>query len=398
MQLKGHHNNIQTAYDTLASQFHALQNEKGAMEAHHLAQIEGWRHELEAKQGQFEEARAQVMQPRELDKLRKQLLEELETPTREKIRAYECEIEESVERYTQAVRDLESLRTQHDIEVARLLKELEYQRIDHGQELAIARKELEMAEQTAATKATRIEDLEAECRENLQVRANNAALAADNESQRKLRQEAVLAMEKAQTQLTQHSIITDKLERRINSLQTEIEVCNGEYSKLQIKLEQCESGKADLQNRLDEFEFKHRTDLKRAHAEAAKERAELESEFAIEREEAEEKEQAILIRLAAHDASIKKIQDDCDAKVYAAEDSARSARRKAEAGKIEAEIKLDAALTELAACKSDTLKAVGEAEGLRAALAVMEREYANEVPALRADLEQFKKVRMCSHH
>ena len=83
-------------------------------------------------------------------------------------------------------------------------------------------------------------------------------------------------------------------------------------------------------------------------------------------------------------------------KVNAAEDSARK-RRKAEAGKIEAEIKLDAALTELAACKSDTLKAVGEAEGLRAALAVMEREYANEVPALRADLEQFKKVRVCSH-
>ena len=179
MQLKGHHNNIQTAYDTLASQFHALQNEKGAMEAHHLAQIEGWRHELEAKQIQFEEARAQVMQPRELDKLRKQLLEELETPTREKIRAYECEIEESVERYTQAVRDLESLRTQHDIEVARLLKELEYQRIDHGQELAIARKELEVAEQTAATKAHELRNFEAECRENLQVRANNAALAAD---------------------------------------------------------------------------------------------------------------------------------------------------------------------------------------------------------------------------
>ena len=127
-----------------------------------------------------------------------------------------------------------------------------------------------MAEQTAATKATRIEELEAECRENLQVRANNAALAADNKSQRKLRQEAVLALEKAYREVKQHSLITDKLERRINSLQTEIEVCNGEYSKLQIKLEQCESGKADLQNRLDEFEFKHRTDLKRAHADAAK--------------------------------------------------------------------------------------------------------------------------------
>ena len=54
-------------------------------------------------------------------------------------------------------------------------------------------------------------------------------------------------------------------------------------------------------------------------------------------------------------------------------------------------MKLDASLTELAACKSDMLRAVGEAEGLRAALSVMEREYANEVPALRKDLEQCKK-------
>ena len=124
---------------------------------------------------------------------------------------------------------------------------------------------IEVAEQTAATKATRIEELEAECRENLQVRANNAALAADNQSQRKLRQEAVLALEKAQAQVKQHSLITDKLERRINSLQTEIEGCNGEYSKLQIKLEQCESGKADLQNRLTSLSSTSH-DLKRAHA------------------------------------------------------------------------------------------------------------------------------------
>ena len=54
-------------------------------------------------------------------------------------------------------------------------------------------------------------------------------------------------------------------------------------------------------------------------------------------------------------------------------------------------MRLDASLTELAACKSDMLRAVGEAEGLRAALSVMEREYANEVPALRKDLEQSKR-------
>jgi hypothetical protein len=57
------------------------------MEDHYKQQIEGWRRELDSKHQQFEEARAQIMQPRELEKLRRQLMEELETPTRERLQA-----------------------------------------------------------------------------------------------------------------------------------------------------------------------------------------------------------------------------------------------------------------------------------------------------------------------
>lgn len=362
------------------------------MEAHYQQQIEGWRRELDSKHGQFEEARAQIMQPRELEKLRKQLMEELETPTREKLQAYERDVEESNDKYMQAVRDMETLRTQHDIEVARLLKENEYQKMDHAQELAMIRKESEMAEEDVRVKSRQIESLQDEVRDHLQVKANNAALGADNEAQRQMRQEAVIAAEKAEVGLKNRILITDKLERRISNLQAEVEECNADISRLHAKLDQAEVTKIKMHRRLEEEQFKHRSDVKRAHAEAAKERAELEAEFAIEREEANEKEQAILSQLATHDASIQQIQDNCDARIHAAEDSARSARRSAEASKIEAEVKLDAALTDLAASKSDMLKAVGEAEGLRAALAVLEREYEHEVPALRRDLEQFKKV------
>ena len=74
-ELKGHHGNTQAAYDSLASQYQHLQNDRNAMEAHYQQQIEGWRRELDSKHRQFEEARAQIMQPRELEKLRTQLME-----------------------------------------------------------------------------------------------------------------------------------------------------------------------------------------------------------------------------------------------------------------------------------------------------------------------------------
>ena len=391
-ELKRHHINIQTAYDSLAARYLELQSEKSAIESQHEDQVERWRHELESKHSQFEEARAQIMKPRELEKLRKQLIEEIERPTREKLLSYEQELDESAEKYSQAVRDLEILRTQHEIEVARLLKENEYRKIDHAQEITMIRKELEMSDETVAAKVQQIDALQAEICEQLQLKANNTALEAEIESERELHQKAVVVAETAEKQLKHHIHIAEKLERRIVGLQAEVEERKMDYSRLTIKVDQAETSKAELQNRIDELQFKHRSEIKRLQAEAAKERVELEAELAIEREEADEKEQGILMRLAAHDATIKKVQDDCDTKVSAAEDSSREARRRAEAGKIEAEMKLDAALTELAACKSDALKAVGEAGGLRAALAVMEREYAHEVPGLRKDLEQYKKV------
>ena len=338
------------------------------MERFYKEQVETWRGDLELKHAQFEEARAQIMQPRELDTLRKQLMEEIETPARAKLHAYEAEIEEQTERYTQAVRDLETLRTAHDVEVARLLKDNEYQRMEHAQAASMLRKEVRAAEEALDAKTRDQESLEAE-----------------------VRKEADSAAEKARQSLKLHAGVTEKLERRIHMLQGDVEARDAEITRLHEKIAEREAEASTLQTRLDGAAFKHRADLKLAGAQAAKDRAELESEFAIEREEAEEKEQAILARLATHDASIKKIQDACDAKVYAAEDAARDARRAAEAGKIDAEVKLDASLTELAACKSDMLRAVGEAEGLRTALSVMERKYANEVPALRKDLEQRKK-------
>ena len=390
-QLKTHHTKIQTAYDALASQYHDLSSEKSELESYYDGQIEQWRADLEQKQAEFEEARGQIMQPRELDMLRKKLMEEIEIPTRQKLHAYEQEIEDGSEKYTQAVRDLETLRTIHDVEVAKLLKDSEYQKMDYSSEINMLKKELALCEEALAMKTRENESFAACANDLVNVKARCESLSGETEFVARQRDAAVSVTDGLNAKLKLHVSITEKLERRIHVLQGEVEFRDAEIARVKDLVVGAETEKQELTRRLDESDFKHRADIKLCETRAAKARAELEHEFAIERDEAEEKEGAILSRLATHDASIKKIQDECDAKVYRAEDGARDARRFAEAGKIDAEIKLDAALTEFAVCKSDMLRAIGEAEGLRAALAVMEREYANEVPAMRSDLAQHKK-------
>ena len=287
------------------------------------------------------------------------------------------------------MRDLETLRTAHDVEVARLLKDNEYQRMEHAQRASMMKKETQVLEEALDAKARDQETLEAELREMAELKARNASLANDAETSRRARDDADADADKARQSLKLHAGVTEKLERRIHVLQGDVEARDAEITRLHEKIAEREAEAATLQTRLDEGAFKHRADLKLAHAQAAKDRAELESDFAIEREEAEEKEQAILARPATrrvHRESAGRVRRQgvrrggCGAR--------RATRRRA--GRSTPRCGWTS-LTELAACKSDMLRAVGEAEGLRAALSVMEREYANEVPALRKDLEQSKR-------
>jgi len=56
----------------------------------------------------------------------------------------------------------------------------------------MVRKEVEIMEEAVRVKSSQIEELQDEVRDHLQVKANNAALTADNEAQRQMRQEAGL--------------------------------------------------------------------------------------------------------------------------------------------------------------------------------------------------------------
>ena len=185
------------------------------------------------------------------------------------------------------MRDLETLRTAHDVEVARLLKDNEYARMEHAQRASMWKKETQALEEALDAKGKDCEALEAEVRETAELKARCASLATEAETSRRARDDADTETEKARQSLKMHAGVTEKLERRIHVLQGDVEARDAEMTRLNDKIAEREAEAVTLQTRLDELAFKHRADLKLAHAQAAKDRAELESEFAIEREEAE---------------------------------------------------------------------------------------------------------------
>ena len=89
-------------------------------------------------------------------------------------------------------------------------------------------------------------------------------------------------------------------------------------------------------------------------------------------------------RFKAHEEALEKVQKSCVAEIQAAENSARAA----ESRRLQMEIKLDATLTDLAACKVDLLKATGEVEALRESFMRLDMEYSCQIPSLRNALEQ----------
>ena len=95
-------------------------------------------------------------------------------------------------------------------------------------------------------------------------------------------------------------------------------------------------------------------------------------------------------RFKAHDEALQKVQKSCVAEIQAAENSARAA----ESRRLQTEIKLDATLTDLAACKVDLLKATSEVDALRESFARLDMEYSCQIPSLRNALEQSRAVRI----
>jgi hypothetical protein len=390
MQLKSQEEgHVCSAYEELAESFEELRAESEAREAGFLEQINHWRREVDVKHAQYEEAHSQVLQPDELEKLRKHIVEEIEVPTRVLVQELQCEMDEAVSVYAKAVADLDALRTHHHVEVARLLQENEYQKIEHAKEIDTLRSELNIYEENLRLKSEEAAALKANVTKHLHISFQNRTLASDNQVQRELRAQAVSVAERAEQELRSRTIQNDQLERRVKILEEDSEEKESRAMRLRAALEVSEEQKANLIRLLAKQQTRRTVKMKQAVSEASQKFTELESHFLVEREEAAKNRHSMVMRIQTHEEALDKIQESCVAEIQAAKKSAHLA----ETRRLNVEIKLDAALMDLAACKADLLRATAEAEALRESVARLDREYSCEVPLLKNALEQSRAVR-----
>ena len=238
MQLKSQEEgHVCSAYEELAESFEELRAESEAREAGFLEQINHWRREVDVKHSQYEEAHSQVLQPDELEKLRKHIVEEIEVPTRVIVQELQCEMDEAVSVYAKAVADLDALRTHHHVEVARLLQENEYQKIEHAKEIDTLRSELNIYEENLRLKSEEAAALKANVTKHLHISFQNRTLASDNQVQRELRAQAVSVAERAEQELRSRTIQNDQLERRVKILEADSEEKESRAMRLRAALE-----------------------------------------------------------------------------------------------------------------------------------------------------------------
>eukprot|EP00958_Prasinococcus_capsulatus_P026518 scaffold4851_cov428-Prasinococcus_capsulatus_cf.AAC.18 len=91
-ELKKLHLSLSGAHKELLKAHESLEKERISVEEEHRSLCDGWRKELEEKQQAMEEISQQMMQPHEVEKLRMELLRELEAPYRSKTMAMEEEL------------------------------------------------------------------------------------------------------------------------------------------------------------------------------------------------------------------------------------------------------------------------------------------------------------------
>eukprot|EP00798_Chlamydomonas_sp_ICE-L_P010798 gene10798-16947_t len=126
--LKTLHLQATQANKQLQARYNVLSEERVNVERQYQSLCESWRVELEEKQHQFEQARAQILGPRDLELIKVKVIEEIEQPYKNKCEAIAKEAESAQHNFVRQRRDFEELqasykglevRSQTDVEALR---------------------------------------------------------------------------------------------------------------------------------------------------------------------------------------------------------------------------------------------------------------------------------------
>uniref|UniRef100_A0A061QQM6 BZIP domain-containing protein n=1 Tax=Tetraselmis sp. GSL018 TaxID=582737 RepID=A0A061QQM6_9CHLO len=140
--LKEIHVRLQEEKQQLEAKCGSLYNERVEVERQYQQLCESWRQELEEKQKQFEEARAQITQPRDLEVLRLKMLEEVEAPYKQKCNSLAKEAEAAQESFVRSRRENERLKNEMSAMEARQREREDELSLEHEEQLQALRQEI----------------------------------------------------------------------------------------------------------------------------------------------------------------------------------------------------------------------------------------------------------------
>ncbi|MEW5312127.1 MAG: hypothetical protein WDW38_003777 [Sanguina aurantia] len=107
--LKSIHVQLNNTHGQLQAKHSALYEERINVERQYQSLCESWRMELEEKQKQFDSVKAQLLQPRDLELLKLQMLQEVEEPWERKCEMLAREAETSQESFVRVRRAYEEV-------------------------------------------------------------------------------------------------------------------------------------------------------------------------------------------------------------------------------------------------------------------------------------------------
>eukprot|EP00878_Enallax_costatus_P029398 GHUV01031874.1.p1 GENE.GHUV01031874.1~~GHUV01031874.1.p1 ORF type:complete len:407 (+),score=149.79 GHUV01031874.1:549-1769(+) len=210
--LKGLHLTLVTSHRKLELEHEQLKQERVSVEQQYQQLCESWRAELEEKQQQFEQATARILEPRDLDLLKVQLLEEVEAPFKAKCEAIAKEAEAAQKQFVQLRREHEAL--QNSIRSQELLRKGELD-VLQGQYEAVQHA---LGDKLSALEAatSKVQQLEQQLRQ-AQQHKEEASMQLHF-----LRDEALELRKTKEAAVMEKEQLTIRLERRNHQLQCEL--------------------------------------------------------------------------------------------------------------------------------------------------------------------------------
>ena len=386
-QLTQHCTTIEVAHNALLNKISAIRNDRKMSFSHFEKQIYTWRHELNMKEKHFKKAFAQLMQPRELDATRNQIAEELSASIGERSRASVPLRVRYSDFCNDAIHDLPALCKMREIEFAKQTGGTESMRLTHSKELVAIQSELNLVESNLRAKSRQYDCLFDKYSTLLHNKSSN------NISASLLHQQVVLTSGDAEIAAGSAVKTEARVKQELSSLRDRFEDFNSDNLCLDELLEQAEAANEQIRVQLQQEQLKNRFCIDVAE----RKRAEMEKAFAVEREEIDKKENAVLAELDSHRTSLLNVKERYGVKLLDTEECTRGAYRSAEASKIDSESKLVALRFELEACQADLQKAASEIQGLRVAIAAWKSGSGCVPQDLRRELEKDKTVCYALH-